>query len=264
MTITEDLRHERAKEVERIPLGAAALLARSKKNALSAISRRRSAPIRAYIGPNGGGKTLCMVRDVLPSLDAGRAVCSTVPLYSAPGVLHPSYVPFTSWHQLLRAEHTDFILDEISGVASSRDYAALHPEVINALNQLRKPDNTVSWSGPAWARSDKVIREVTQLVVECRGYMQDRSAVKGEDGALWAPRRLFRYRGYDMREFDEWSAGKREKMHADVKEWFWGPGSRAFASYETLNAVGRIEPYDPRVCETCGKRRREEYCKGHA
>jgi len=263
MTISDDLRHDR-RDANRPGLAAGVVLSKSRKTNLAAVSRRRASPIRAYVGPNGGGKTLAMVRDVLPSLDAGRRVCSTVPLYVEPGVLHPAYEPFTSWVQLLEAEHTDFLLDEISGVASSRDYAALHPDVINALNQLRKPDNTVSWSGPAWARSDKVIREVTQLVVECRGYMRDTSGTKGDDAAvLWAPRRLFRWRGYDMREFDEWSAGKREKAHADVREWFWGPGSREFASYSTLNAVARVEPYDPRVCRTCGKVRRAEYCKGH-
>ena len=41
---------------------------------------RRGLPIHAYVGPNGGGKSLAMVNDTIPSLDAGRPVLSTVRL----------------------------------------------------------------------------------------------------------------------------------------------------------------------------------------
>jgi hypothetical protein len=42
--------------------------------------KRRGFPIHAYVGPNGHGKSLAMVYDTLPSLDAGRPVLSTVRL----------------------------------------------------------------------------------------------------------------------------------------------------------------------------------------
>lgn len=233
-----------------------------------AVQRRRGVPIMAYVGPNGGGKTLCMVNDTLPSLDAGRTVYSTVPLYDVEtGEPHPAYRPFTRWSQLLEAEHADFLMDEVIGIASSRESSSMHAEVQNRLNQLRKADVVLRWTAPSWARADKIIREVTQAVTECRGYMSDGKATRepgaGGQVALWAPRRLFRFRTFDMRDFDEWSAGKRDRVRADVKQWFQGPGSRAFGSYRTLDSVERIEAHDPNKCPQCGGQLRREYCKGH-
>ncbi len=221
-------------------------------------------PIRCYLGPNGAGKTMFAVRDLLPSVDSGRLVYSTVPIFDAvSGELHPMYVPFTHWSQFMNAQHADFLADEISGIAASRDHNNLHSDVINRMHQLRKADVTFSWTAPAWRRADLALREVTWAVTECRGYFADTSATKGDDAVLWAPRTLFRALTYDMREFDEWSAGKREGARAEVREWFSGPGSREFASYRTLDAVERLDGYDPRACDECGKPRRQEYCKGH-
>lgn len=232
---------------------------------VAASARRRSMPIRAYIGPNGAGKSLACVRDLLPSLDSGRTVYSTVPLYdSSTGDLHPAYQRFESWEQLMHAEHADFFADEISGIASSRDHNNLHSEVINRLHQLRKVDVTFSWTAPAWRRADLSLREVTWAVTECRGFLADNSQARREDGAvLWAPRRLFRFSTYDMRDFDEWSAGKRDRVRAEVSEWFAGTGSREFQSYRTLDAVDRLEPFNPNACPDCGKTKRAEYCRGH-
>jgi hypothetical protein len=233
-------------------------------HASTSVRRRRGVSIMSYVGSNGSGKTLCMVNDTLPSLDAGRPVYSTVPLFDPEtGEPHPSYIPFTRWQQLLDAEHADFLMDEIIGVASSRESSSLHAEVQNRLNQLRKADVVLRWTAPAWPRADKIIREVTQAVTECAGYLSDTSGTRGDDAVLWAPKRLFRFRTFDMRSFDEWSAGKRERVRPDVKEWFQGPGSRAFRAYDTLAAVERIEAHDPQLCPDCGRRRRVEYCKGH-
>lgn len=262
------VRHERRTSAEGTPkplgLRIADFMART-SSGINAVQRRRSMPIRAYIGPNGSGKSLAAVRDLLASLDGGRTVYSTVPLYdAATGELHPGYRRFESWEQLMHAEHSDFFADEISGIASSRDHNNLHSEVINRLHQLRKIDVTFSWTAPAWRRADLSLREVTFAVTECRGYLPDNSVAKREDGAiLWAPRRLFRFSTYDMRDFDEWSAGKRERVRPEVAEWFSGTGSREFSSYRTLDAVDRLESYDPRACPSCGLARRQQYCKGH-
>ena len=261
------VRHERRTAAAGTPrplgLRVAAFMART-SSGVNAVQRRRSMPIRAYIGPNGAGKSLAAVRDLLPSLDAGRTVYSTVPLYDAStGDLHPGYRRFESWEQLMHAQHADFFADEISGIASSRDHNNLHSEVINRLHQLRKVDVTFSWTAPAWRRADLSLREVTWAVTECRGFLADSAAVKRDDGAvLWAPRRLFRFSTYDMRDFDEWTAGKRERVRPEVAEWFAGSGSREFASYRTLDAVDRLEAFDPRACPHCGLARRQQYCKG--
>ncbi len=80
---------------------------------------------------------------------------------------------------------------------------------------------------------------------------------------MWAARRVFRWRSYDTLDFDEWTSGKREKLTALGKQWFKGPGSQAFSSYDTLDSVSMVQGGDPDLCEICGKHKHREYCKGH-
>jgi hypothetical protein len=253
---------------ERLPLTARLVMAVGGSPSRQARARqtRRAFPIRAYVGPNGGGKSLAMVHDVLPSLARGRRVLSTVRILDPDtGRPHPLWVPFTDFAQLLDAEHCDVLMDEIVGIASSREAMRLPAPVQNVLVQLRRRDMTLGWSAPSWARSDKIIREVTQLVTECRGYYPAPVRV-GDDGQvrLWAPRRVFRWRSFDTFDFDEWTAGKRDKLDPVAKQWFRGPGSMAFRSYDTLDAVSMVRGGNPDgVCSYCDKKKRVEYCTGH-
>jgi hypothetical protein len=206
-----------------------------------------------------------MVHDILPSLDAGRTVLSTVRLLDGAGNPHPGYIPFTDFGQLLDAEHCDVLMDEIVGIANSRDGAKLPSPVQNLLVQLRRRDITLSWSAPNWARADKIIREVTQAVTECRGFYPGRAV--GADTAsgvrLWAPKRVFKFQTFDTAEFEEWTSGKRDKMRPLAAQWFKGPDSRAFASYDTLDSVSMVSGGADDTCPYCDKKKRVEYCKGH-
>lgn len=217
---------------------------------------RRSFPIMAYVGPNGGGKSLAMIKDTLPTLAAGRNVLSTVRLLDPDtGLPHPGYTPFTDWDQLLDARDCDVLMDEMVGIAGARESAKLDVRVQNLLVQLRRRNVVLRWSAPAWLRSDKIVREVTQAVTECRGYYSDTKLAQGKDGEtqLWAPKRLFSFRTYDTIDFEEWTAGRREKTTAQVSEWFNGVGSIVFKSYDTLDQVERVTGADEGgVCTTCG------------
>lgn len=262
-----DLRHERrlAKQPTRAPM-LPRLIARMGTNDKEAVQQRRSVAIHAYIGANGSGKTLAMVNDTIPSLDAGRPVYSTVPLYDdATGELHPGYRPFEDWRQLLEAQSADFLIDEVVAVASSRDSSSMHLEVQRRLNQLRKSDVVLRWTAPAWRRADIIIREVTIAVTQCQGMFTARAVPDPITGdiPLWSPRQLFRFRSFDMQAFDEWSSGKGDKVRADVKQWFLGPGSRAFNTYRTLDPVATIPPYDPTRCEVCDLPAARKTCRGH-
>lgn len=254
---------------EKLPIMARVILAigSSDSGDRRSAAARRSFPIRGYVGPNGGGKSLAMVRDVLPSLAAGRTVLSTVKLLDArTGLPHSSYVPFSDFDQLLDLSHADVLMDEIVGVANSRDANRLPSQIQNVLVQLRRRDLTLSWSAPNWARSDKIIREVTQAVTECRGYYPARAQQAATDSGvrLWAPKRVFKFRTYDTAEFEEWTAGKRDKIKAVVAQWYKGVGSEAFASYDTLDAVSMVGYADGEDrCAYCDKKKRVELCKGH-
>jgi len=137
-----------------------------------ATRKRRAFAIRAYVGPNGGGKSLAMVNDVLPSLAAGRRVVSTVKLLDEDGNPHPLWVPLQDFRTLLDVEKCDVLLDEVTGVASSRSGSSvIPPGVLNVLMQLRRRDVTLSFTAPAWNRAEKVIRECCQSVTLCQGFL---------------------------------------------------------------------------------------------
>jgi len=240
---------------------------------------RRGFGIRAYIGPNGHGKSLAMVNDALASLSGGRPVLSNVRLldYVNPRACddqactstdhdrhqaaHPLFIPLVDFSQLLDATNCDVLLDEITGVASSRESSSLPVQVVNMLVQLRRRDVTLSWTAPAWSRADKVLREVSQVVVECRGYMPVKRL--SEDGeSMWRDRRLFRWSAYDATAFDEWSAGKRETAHKLVGQWHWRPKGLAHSAYDTFDQVSSLGwAMESGLCMSCGGRRAVPRCE---
>jgi hypothetical protein len=239
----------------------------SERASIRATNQRRALPIMGYVGPNGGGKSACMVKDTIPSLKAGRTVLSTVTLLDpATGEPHPNYVRFTDWDQLLDARDCDILMDEMVGIAGSRESARLPVQVQNILVQLRRRNVVLRWSAPAWGRADKIVREVTQAVTECRGYFADHSATRAGGSLdavqLWAPKRLFTFRTYDTLDFDEWTAGKRDRIPSTANEWFLGVGSDVFQSYNTLDAVERVgDVSDAGLCAICNGTRPRKTCK---
>jgi Zonular occludens toxin (Zot) len=253
-------------------------------------ARRRGWPIHAYVGANGGGKSAGMVWDTLPSLDAGRTVLSTVRLldyrnpractgYQGPTLsdpcdvcasadapdhmqAHPMWVPFSEWEQLLAADHCDVLMDEVAGVASSRESQSMPSAVVVALQQCRRADLVVRWSAPNWSRADKIIRETSQAVTYCVGFLpKDASDVD----RLWRQRRLFQWRTYDATQFEDFSVGKRQQMRPLVHDLHWGPRSPAFRGYDTLDTVLSIGTVsESGRCYRCGGTRRAPACKCEA
>ena len=275
---------------QRLPIMARIILlfGSSEKRTLRARRARRSFPIVAYVGPNGGGKSLCLVADTLDTLKGIRWECrnpghkhtaegiysgyrkvlSTVKFLKAgTAEPHPLYVPFTDLEQLVDAEHCDVVMDEATAVVSSRESLRMDARIANKLVQLRRCDTVLRISTPNWARIDKLVREVIQAVVECRGYFPGQAvAASGEfsSGGLWAPKRVFSFRMFDTAEFEEWTAGKREKAEPVKSEWFFGPGSDAFAAYDTLDGItvpAGMTPED--TCTLCEGKITRHICRGH-
>ena len=173
-------------------------------------NKRRSFPIRCYVGPNGGGKSLAMVNDVLPSLAAGRRVVSTVRILGPDGNPHPLWEPMDSFAVLRDVEKCDVLLDEVTGVASSRAGQTIPPVVLNLLMQLRRRDVTMSFTAPAWNRAEKVIREVTQAVTLCQGFVP-----KANKGTV--TKHLGRHLWADLEEAGPGLAGLLEQEAHDAE-----------------------------------------------
>jgi hypothetical protein len=231
------------------------LLFTSPAKSRRAIAARSSFPIMGFVGPNGGGKTACAVSLAQSAMASGRRVLSTVPLLDATtGELHALYVPWTEWDQLLSWCDGDVLADEIVSIAGARESASLDVRAQTLLLQLRKVNVRFWWTAPSFSRSDRIIREVTQAVTECRGFYADRRAAQSRRGVIqtWAPKRLFSFRTYDTVEFEEWTSGKRDKANPLVSEWFKGPGSAVFRGYDTLGSVNVISGVnDSGICDTC-------------
>jgi hypothetical protein len=162
--------------------------------------RRRSAQpfaIQAFVGANGGGKTLAVVElVVLPAWEAGRLVVSNMALYpEALGFPAELYQPLRSWREIVkmgrcmeadpctpgecphsstRGHGCALVLDEASAVLPSRAAGTVPHQLIRVLNQLRKRDVTLAWTAPAYARMDLAVRETTQAVTVCTGLLRDR------------------------------------------------------------------------------------------
>jgi hypothetical protein len=240
--------------------------------------QRRGAPIHAYVGENGGGKSLAMVYDTIPSLGmrwecdhadhlhtaAGvtsglRRVLSTVRMVDpVTGDPHPQYEALTSWAQLLAFEHGDVLLDEVQGVASSRQSMGLPPAVLNLFLQMRRRDVVLRLSTPSYARADVVLREVCQAVTYCRGYRPE-----PQEGRLWGANRWFLWRTYDALQFDEFSAGKREQLKPLTRQLYrrLADPDRAQEWYRTLDAVDYIaDATEAGTCLQCGGTRRRPTC----
>jgi hypothetical protein len=229
-----------------------------------AIDRRRSLPIHAYVGPNGHFKTATMIRDTIPSLRQGRPCLSTVAILGPDGNPHPLYIPFTHWDQLRTFEFGDLILDEIVGVASSRD-SGLPPDIQNVLMQLRRRDVNMRWTAPDYARAEKLIREVSQGISVCHGYAPDRKALKVPDAEgrirSWAPNRLasvITYDGKDMAAFNS-SETSRSRLKPRIREWYWAPKTGVFEAYDTYAGVTQVSY----MCPVCGKKPVTPTCRGN-
>lgn len=229
--------------------------------------RRRKLAIRGYVGANGSGKTALAVRDLLPSIYAGRKILSTVPIVDhRTGELYEHYTRFDSWSHLLddSYRHADVLMDEITGIANARASQSMPIQVQAMLDKLRKRDLTLIWTAPAWQRADTTIRSTSWGVTLCRSYLP----TFGESHAAWRPRRLFRARTFDVLGFEDFNKQRAEgntvrsaAMKPGVVEWWWGPGSPAFGSYDSMDPVSRVgEVLDSGRCAHCGGTRPAPKC----
>ena len=240
----------------------------------SSVARRGSVPISCYVGANGSGKSLCMVRDSLPALYAGRRFLSTVQLLDVDGTPHPNCEILWDWRQLMDFRDGVVLLDEVTGVASARDSAKLPAQLANAFMQLRRRGIKVRWTSPAYMRADKMIREVTQMVTVCKGRLPgppppDPPGVTADPLAeKWGANRLFKFTSYMAEDIEHVETQQLSGVFSHrgpkpvVKEWWWrGSSNVAADSYHTLGEVSSLNTLtDAGLCIECGGTRARPKC----
>ena len=255
----------------------------SDRDAASSRLRRRGFPIHAYLGTgNGSGKSLMMVYDTIPSLDNGRPVLSTVrlldyrnprqcddPTCTFPGhpdhmAAHPLYIPFKDYQQLLDARDCDILMDEVTGIASSREFASMPVEVANFLVQLRRRNVSLRWSSTNWARSDVIIREVTQAAtLMTPHFAKIRKSKPGEPPILWKDRFVFVARTFDAALLDDFDARAADKgsMKAMITQVYLRNGGYAMNAYDTLDPVLALSSHNTAgMCMTCNGKKTIPKC----
>lgn len=241
----------------------------------------RTVPILAVTGLNGSGKSLLTAELCRRALAEGRRCLSTVRLLDwenprpcpggsgcddptnhdydgrVHGATHPLYTRWTRWGQVDEMG-TRFVLwaDEVTGVAGSRDTSSLPKYAQDLFAQLRRRDAQLIWTGITFERGDVLLREVSQGVVTCRGYA---GRVDVASRRKYARKRMFRWQLYEKGPGDVSTSALIDPGPVSAS-WFWGPGSKAFLSYDTLAPVSRIgRVVGTGVCECCeGTRRRPE------
>lgn len=241
---------------------------------------RRTIPIVGYIGANGSGKSMLAVQDCLQSLDAGRPVLSsarlidpdvdepcdddacTFALHPDHPKAHPLWRPLTSWQDVIDAEGCDVLLDEVTGIASSRESRALPQEVADKLMQLRRADVCLRWTAPSWARADVLMREVTQAAVLCTGLR--RRPVEGNRS--WRASTIIWSRIVDARDLDELTQAQRigtARQPLSVLGRSLQLVSRTDArhAYKTMDSVSAISSAWTGSCLACGGRRAQPRCE---
>lgn len=186
-----------------------------------------------------------------------RLVYSTVALIGDDGQDHPRYRPLIDYRQLLTIEHAEAIFDEVAGISDASDSSAIPVQVVQWLHTLRKADVRLAVTTPAYDRCSKPIRQVAQLVVDCRSFFPERS----ESGRLWRPRRMFILTAYDAFTFEHFTAGTKERLTAKGKAVLWRPGHEAERRYDTLGQVLQLgHVTEAGLCSNCGGARSRPKC----
>ncbi|WP_137878069.1 hypothetical protein [Microbacterium sp. 4NA327F11] len=194
---------------------------------------------------------MAMMHDTKLSIDRGRDILSTVRVIDpSTGRPYRNYTPLVAWDQLLDARNCDVLMDEIIGIAASMPGQSLPQEVQLLLNQLRRRDVLLRWTAPSWSRANIVLREVTQAVTVCRGYLPKYENL-GDDSRLWGMNRLFRWTTYDAMDFTTWTDNKESKLKGKANAWFRRPGSWAERAYDTFDAVDSVDSGEG-YCMRCG------------
>ena len=228
-----------------------------------AVAVRRGFYIHAFVGANGGGKTLCAVRTLLPSMAAGRPVLSTTRLLAATEGWtdaadvpdDPLYVRLNRLSQLVNVRGADLLMDEVAASASSHQSERVPAEVEITLQQLRKLDARLFWTAPDWRRAQKFLRELSRAVTYCKGFMP---VTESDGDRSWRQTRGFVWTTFDASAFDEFqlptTERRRKAMRRVCREIYWRPRHVDQWRYDTYSSVDRLvdDLPDKGDCLCCG------------
>lgn len=196
--------------------------------------------------------------ELLESTGRGeRLVYSTVTLLDEYGQPHRLYRALTDFRQLVRIEHAAVLMDEVTGVSDSSTSASMPVLVKFWVRTLRKGDVQLRVTSPGFAECSKPIREVAQVLIDCRSFFPEH----GASGRLWRPRKAMLFRAFDAKDFEHFTAHTRDKLKMLAGAAFWRPGCEAEKRYNTLAQVHMLgHVTEAGLCSLCGGTRTAPKC----
>lgn len=192
----------------------------------------RPAPISAYVGVNGSGKTLSAVAFAIEDLRlTGRPLVTNVLGLS---VDHISVEGVEALPDLMAEVGTcNVVLDEAGVMFASRD-TGRNKAFEKAVQQLRKHDARLLWTAPAFARADKILREVTFTAVLCQSLYKKRAR-----GKAWPSTRLILQKSFDVSRLD--SSGMSINKNAKAKGFGVIRTAKWERAFDSFAVAGRTQ-----------------------
>lgn len=179
--------------------------------------------ITAIVGKPGSGKTLQIVRLAKQFLNKGRDVYTNVPMNEDKMKLkkkHGKFYYFRSIKEFTYIFDGIVLLDELGGYFDSRDYMKFPPEVRVKLQQYRKDGVDVYYSVQSYSRAEKIIRELTNFVIECHNIF----------GIFWVTE-------YYPEDYEQVTPGLKEKSRGSFM--YFGT-KNLYACYDTKWSINRV------------------------
>lgn len=178
------------------------------------------APITAYLGVNGSGKSLSGVAfAVRDQQRTGRLLVTnmvglSVDHHHIDSVEElPELLPMlaTAVGSKGRPVGVNILLDEAGAMFASRD-TGRNKAFEKTCQQLRKYRSRLLWTAPTFSRADKILREVTLMAILCRPLIKKHVA-----GDPWPSTRLVAQKSFDVSRLD--TSGTSINKNARAKKF---------------------------------------------
>lgn len=195
--------------------------------------------VRAITGLNGAGKSALAVKKLLEAQKRGFKTASNVKVDGAEHV--------RSYEQLMNLRNTLVLLDDVSAIASSRNYAALTPEAVLFFQTLRHHDVSLIWTAPTFDRADVLLRSVTREWTDVRVLWATR-----RKGSLWKSTQIaYTLTGTPVESISAGSSGSGYKIDFPYIDFF-RPAS-VYQNYDSFADLDLFTPEKfPTRCRDCG------------
>ena len=208
------------------------------------------APITAFLGINGSGKSLSAIAYALRDQRRnGRPILTNMVGLTAEHYHVETVDELPALMDRLgreyRSEKTgkpigmNIVLDEAGAMFSSRE-AGQNRAFQRACQQLRKYRARLLWTAPTFGRAEKILREVTLRAVLCTPIVQTYP-----DGDPWPSTRWILQKKFDVSRLD--TSGTSINQNAKVRGFGWVMTRKWQNEFDSFASAGLV--LDPDVVE---------------